>query len=312
MMLVLTRKQGEAVVINDLITVRVVDVCGDKVRLAVVAPGNVPVHRQEVYEAIHGGPAGGLTLAPMSLAAVQPGPGGGREVRTEAEWLACADPRPMLEWLQSRASARKLRLFACACCRGVWEWMTDTRSRSGVEVAERYADGLAGAEELQSANEETGGAWTTVWGDGWHIYQSARAAHCTCSARADRLLLVPEELQNAARNFVPANAGQPAAQQAGSSERERQTSLLRDVFGNPFRPVALDPAWRTADVAALGQAAYEERALPGGTLEPDRLAVLADALEGAGCADDEVLRHLRGPGPHVRGCWAVDLLLGKE
>jgi hypothetical protein len=186
--------------------------------------------------------------------------------------------------------------------------MTDTRSRTGVEVAERYADGLAGAEELESANEGTGAAWTTAGGDGWHIYQSARAAHCTCAISADRLLLVPEELQNAARNFVPAKA----AQSAGSSERERQTSLLRDVFGNPFRPVALDPAWRTADVVALGQAAYEERALPGGTLEPDRLAVLADALEEAGCADEEVLRHLRGPGPHVRGCWAVDLLLDKQ
>ena len=88
--------------------------------------------------------------------------------------------------------------------------------------------------------------------------------------------------------------------------------LLREIVGNPFRPVALDPAWRTPSVVSLAQAAYEERILPGGTLDSERLAVLADALEEAGCDNADILSHLRGPGPHVRGCWVVDLLLGKE
>jgi hypothetical protein len=91
-----------------------------------------------------------------------------------------------------------------------------------------------------------------------------------------------------------------------------QCGLLRDIIGNPFRPVGLDPAWQTSSVLALANAAYDDRTLPAGTLEPARLAVLADALEEAGCQDADILNHLRQPGEHVRGCWVVDLLLGKE
>src|SRR5262249_40384407 len=80
-------------------------------------------------------------------------------------------------------------------------------------------------------------------------------------------------------------------------------AFLRDIFGNPFRPVSLDSAWRTSTAVGLATAAYEERILPAGTLDRDRLAVLADALEGAGCDSADILSHLRGLGPHVRGCW---------
>src|SRR5207244_1694887 len=95
------------------------------------------------------------------------------------------------------------------------------------------------------------------------------------------------------------------------AQRE-QLSLLHDIFGNPFRPVPLDPAWRTPTVVALAQAAYDNRIMPAGRLDPARLAVLSDALEEAGCQDADILGHLRSPGLHVRGCWALDLLLGKE
>jgi hypothetical protein len=94
-----------------------------------------------------------------------------------------------------------------------------------------------------------------------------------------------------------------------------QTSLTRDIVGNPFRP---DPPvertwliWMGEVVTALAQAAYDERALPAGTLDPARLCIIGDALEDAGCTNAELLGHLRGPGPHWRGCWALDLLLGK-
>jgi hypothetical protein len=87
--------------------------------------------------------------------------------------------------------------------------------------------------------------------------------------------------------------------------------LIHDVFGNPFSPAAFDPVWRTPVVGSLARAAYEERSLPAGALDPGRLAVLADSLEEAGCSDGTVLSHLRGPGPHIRGCWALDLVLGK-
>jgi hypothetical protein len=93
-------------------------------------------------------------------------------------------------------------------------------------------------------------------------------------------------------------------------------TLLRDVIGNPFRmPPTIDPAWLTWNdgiIKRLAQAAYDERALPPGHLDKARLAVLADALTDVGCTDPDLLDHLRGPGPHVRGCWAVDLLLSKE
>jgi hypothetical protein len=102
---------------------------------------------------------------------------------------------------------------------------------------------------------------------------------------------------------------------AKAAERSAQCRLLHDIVGNPFRPAAaLDPAcvaWRGEVVRELAWAAYDER-LPEGTLEPARLVLLADALEDAGCIDAELLGHLRGPGPHVRGCWAVDLVLWKS
>jgi hypothetical protein len=88
-----------------------------------------------------------------------------------------------------------------------------------------------------------------------------------------------------------------------------RAALIRDIFGNPFRPVHFDDTWRTPDVVTLATAAYEQRTLPGGELDPHRLAVLADALEEVGAAG-EVVAHLRSEGPHVRGCWAVDLILG--
>ncbi|MBN9122462.1 MAG: hypothetical protein J0I06_25515 [Planctomycetes bacterium] len=85
-----------------------------------------------------------------------------------------------------------------------------------------------------------------------------------------------------------------------------QLVLLSEIFGNPFRPVVFDPAWRASDVALLANGIYAERAF-------DRMPILADALQDAGCDSDELLNHLRdASATHVRGCWALDLVLGKE
>jgi hypothetical protein len=84
-----------------------------------------------------------------------------------------------------------------------------------------------------------------------------------------------------------------------------KSAFVRDIFGNPFRPVTFNPAWRTSNVTALAQAIYDDRAF-------DRLPILADALEDAGCDRVDILNHCRQPGEHVRGCWVVDLVLGKE
>jgi hypothetical protein len=92
---------------------------------------------------------------------------------------------------------------------------------------------------------------------------------------------------------------------AQSAERATQSELLRDIFGNLFRPVVFDPAWRSEPVSTLATGIYADRAF-------DRLPILADAFEEAGCDNADILNHCRGPGPHVRGCWVVDLVLGKE
>ena len=95
-------------------------------------------------------------------------------------------------------------------------------------------------------------------------------------------------------------------------ESKSQSCLVRDIFGNPFRPVKIHPSWLTPPVMTLARGVCDERLLPTGHLDPDRLAVLSDALEEAGCDDADILEHLRSPGPHVRGCWVVDLLTGRS
>ncbi|VTU00346.1 Uncharacterized protein (Fragment) OS=uncultured bacterium PE=4 SV=1 [Gemmataceae bacterium] len=93
---------------------------------------------------------------------------------------------------------------------------------------------------------------------------------------------------------------------ANRTELATECTFLREIFGNPFRPVTFDPAWRTATVTALAAGIYEEKAF-------DRLPILADALQDAGCDVDAILDHFRDPtAAHVRGCWALDLVLGKE
>jgi hypothetical protein len=201
---------------------------------------------------------------------------------TEEQWLSCADPMLMLEFLSAGGPAdeRKLRLFAAACSRRVWGRI-DALGRAAVEVAEAFADGLAGPGELRGARLACKFAGA---GAAWYAAASSPAV--------------------AARNAaLSAQAGLPLP-----SEGAAQAALLRDVVGNPFRPAALDPTWLTAGVVALARSAYEERTLPEGHLDLRRLAVLADALEGAGCTDAAFLGHLRGEGPHWRGCWAVDLV----
>lgn len=88
------------------------------------------------------------------------------------------------------------------------------------------------------------------------------------------------------------------------SELKELSALMRDIFGNPFRSVTLDPAWRTDNAVLLALQMY-------GSRDFSAMPILADALQDAGCNNDDILAHCRGEGPHVRGCWVVDLVLGK-
>jgi hypothetical protein len=209
---------------------------------------------------------------------------------TEAEWLACTNPEPMLLALGGRASERKLRLFACACCRRAWHLLTDERSRTAVEVAERFADGYATREELGAASEAAGAAWNAAWEGPASEWFEARDAEWTACVAASPV----------------ARAGAAsAASQAWDYEPGARADLLRDIF--PVRLPALDPAWlawNDGTVPKLARGIYDGRAF-------DRLPILADALEEAGCADAELLHHCRQPSEHVRGCWVIDLLTGR-
>jgi hypothetical protein len=238
---------------------------------------------------------------------------------TEAEWLACTDPTPMLGEVGDKASERKLRLYACACCRRIWNLFPDERSRRAVEAAERLAEGLMGRKAttpIADAATQAASTGMDQLPSGSRIPAPPRCffipnwtLHEDAYWGADQVsYLVGEGLAE----FREASGGAENYHEVRSRELAAHCALLRDVCGSPFRSVSIVPARRSPAVVSLAQAAYDERTLPAGTLDPERLALLADALEEAGCDNADILSHLRGPGPHVRGCWVVDLLLGKE
>jgi hypothetical protein len=240
----------------------------------------------------------------------------------ERAWLRERQPLRMLQFLGARRpTTRKLRLFACATVRTrlelVWQpW------RSHVDLAERLADGAAGQAEVEEAiargraNPRPGGS--ALAGASQMGFAADDAALATLGGDA------PQAARDCANRMGIATAveavGVPADdrwanEQFGEVYQGAQAPLcniLRDLF-RPYRPVQVDPSWLTwqgGTVAGLARAAYGERNLPAGHLDPSRLAVLADGLEDAGCAVTDILGHLRGPGPHWRGCAVLDALLG--
>jgi hypothetical protein len=223
----------------------------------------------------------------------------------------------------------------------MWRFLSDERIRQVVEVAEGYADGLIDAARLRAAhrrsstlckklevipgdrvacvlsNAAIAADWVSV-SDAWFRTDdrdnrhspgsySARAASYIADSVADAVFYATYEGADAFKMVGQRKVEglSTPADSIWAGEEEIQADLLRCVVGNPFRPVPFDPSWRTPAVLHLAQAIYDDRAF-------DQLPILADALEEAGCTNGEVLDHCRGPGPHVRGCWVVDLLLGKS
>jgi hypothetical protein len=239
---------------------------------------------------------------------------------TEAEWLTATESLPMLQFLQEsgKVSERKLRLFACACVRRVWHLLRDERSREALEVAERFADGRANRHELNEAyqaGEDAGNAEVrrlfAVLAD------AERAAVDAVSpvqpynqAGAAALHAVTAMAENASKDQATSDESAPlrAWFVAKAAECQAQCALARCIFGNPFRPLAaVSPAWlkwNDSTVLRIATSIYERSRW-------GDLPILADALLDSGCGDAAMLEHLRGLGPHARGCWVLDALLGK-
>jgi hypothetical protein len=223
---------------------------------------------------------------------------------TEAEWLACADPNPMLEFLRGKASDRKLRLFACACCRRLRGLFPgQVTGRGAIPVAERFADGLVTKAELKAARQKTSGCEVAATRS-----DAFAAAVETAGAIADaaRWLAIDSLAWEAIVAGYATHT--PAADRLASEQTLVQCGLLRDIFGNAVRPSPRPSpavlAWNDRTVPRLAQAIYSERRWAD-------MPILADALLDAGCEDEALIQHCRSAGPHVRGCWAVDLILGK-
>lgn len=236
---------------------------------------------------------------------------------TEIEWLESKNPKAMLTYVANRGrlNERKVRLFACACARLMWNKLSDDRSREALEIAERFADGLVTVEELISAFKIV----QEVGDVDWSVFPSVMVGEVIHIVMAFESCWVhPEQLP----------------------PLDVQADLLRCIVGSPYKALVVEPKWITPQVISLAQAAYDERgvgkvlrqsppdprwglASDGNdtpavwypcyhTLDSTRLAILADALEEAGCVDTEITTHLRSPGVHARGCCVIDAILGKS
>lgn len=228
---------------------------------------------------------------------------------TEAEWLGCTSPLLLLDHLGPEASERKLRLYACAWAVRFWHLLRDDRSREAIVIGERFAEGMASRPELVSAFTAAHAAW--------------RDTPLVCTERQDKRRKSSKSswgtkrAAEAARNAADPTLGMRAVQRhaqredwlGNASVRHEQCELLRELFGNPFRPIPVADSWlRWNDgcIIKLARAIYDEHSF-------GDMPVLADALEEAGCTDPGVLAHCRSDGgdAHVRGCWVLDVLLGR-
>lgn len=202
---------------------------------------------------------------------------------TESEWLRCTESQKMLTDPDRGRSTRQWNLILCGISRIDWDLLKDEGCRRAVEIAEQNEDGLASRRELEAAHDA--------------------AVRASMEMQGKEKLEVVRAAGKAYRATVrPGVLGPPVS----VAEDRRRCEVIRDILGPlPFRPMTIEPDWRTPDVTVLARQIYDERSF-------DRLPELADALERAGCSNLEVLNHCRSTGEHWRGCWVLDLLLGKE
>jgi len=217
---------------------------------------------------------------------------------TEAGWLNITQIEPLLIYAgdHPRATPRRAGLFNCACCRCACEWRLPDQYTDAIETAEAYLD--------RGAKRST-----------WTRYRNSLSKRVTPStnngphwdATFERVVidLFYPDAPSAVVDSLLRLLGRISTVEYKAAFENQLCHLLRDIFGNPFRPVAFDPAWRTDTAVVLARQMYDSR-------DFGAMPILADALQDAGCEDEQVLNHCRdATAPHVRGCWVVDLVLGK-
>lgn len=233
-------------------------------------------------------------------------------------WQTSSYPERMLE-LHPLKGDRKGRLFLVACCWARTALLPDG-SRYAVSVAQRWVDGVAWLGEVERARAEADEASVTADGEHQLLADDLQAAEFielphrpgvdfeALLEEHERQRRVLQVAMVAHSTVFPSDHLRAEEFRRGVAllERDEAANLLRDIFGNPFRPVAYDAAWRTSTATALAAQMYESR-------EFSAMPILADALQDAGCDCDDILNHCRDAhATHVRGCWVVDLVLGKS
>jgi hypothetical protein len=222
---------------------------------------------------------------------------------TEAQWLDADQPDGLIEYLRtarrvnrSKAGRRKLRLFACGCCRSVWGlFRREPEAAALVEAAERFADGELSPAALEHLDQLLPIPTNYTVTAGLSLRFAARhTASSTACGAGSAAFFCAQARAIGSRDFHGVMA----------AELARAAALFRCVFGNPFREVTFVPGWRTNTAVGIASRMY-------GSRDFNAMPILADALQDAGCDSEDVLNHCHGPGPHVRGCWAADLVLGK-
>ncbi len=213
---------------------------------------------------------------------------------TEQEWLRCSDVWSMLHIIErSKPSERKIRLFNAAICRRFWTYLPEA-SQAILSESELLADGLvrlSSDELIQRANVVVAGfdrRYPNKQFPNAEIRIQREAAAAVCYA------VGPNELWGAASRCW----------EIERTEKTAHEGIIRDIFGNPFRSIRLNSHWLKPNVLGLARAIYDQKTF-------DRLHTLADAIMNAGCDNQDILSHCRSIGLHVRGCWVVDLILGK-
>ncbi|WP_406697444.1 hypothetical protein V5E97_01170 [Singulisphaera sp. Ch08] len=227
----------------------------------------------------------------------------------ESEWISGTHPWNMLRFLEPRANQRKLQLFAVACCRRASPLSNDPRHQELVEAAEQFAEGLLTADafeqirdtvaELPETNPEN-----APWGPS--CYMTAATLH----ARGDGSAKFAASFAARGLASLAGEEDSPEWLAVLTAEETAQCDRLRDIFGSPFRPFRFPPAWLANEGRPARELAREIEAKI--RHEQEDLAALADLLERAGCDDRSVINHCRTPGTHVRGCWVLDALLGRD